>query len=97
MTKQNCGPIGVQFPLPVLEEIERLAAAKDVSRSEIIRSCVNLALPLFKANVSPDISRILAIVEHTQLALSLLVERNFPEDAEPVLDMAVRNVADFHG
>jgi len=97
MTKQICRPIGVQIPLPVLAEIEELADAKEVSRSEIIRACVNIGLPLMKVGIKPDIGRLITIAEHTQLALSLLVERNFPEDAEPVLEMAVRNLGEFHG
>ncbi|WP_156521880.1 hypothetical protein [Croceicoccus mobilis] len=97
MTKQNCGAVGIQFPRPLMEEIDNLASAKDVSRAEIVRSCVRLALPLIKANITPDIGRLITIAEHTQLALSLLVERNFPDDAEPVLDMAIRNLGEFHG
>lgn len=88
--------VGVKLTDSLLSEVDALALSKGTSRSEIIRTALTVGLPLLKVGVSPDIGRILTIIEHTQLALSLIVDRQYPEDAEPVLEMAIRNVGEFH-
>jgi hypothetical protein len=40
--------------------------------------------------------RALTILEHTQLALSLLVERQYPEDSDELIRAAMRNVREHH-
>ncbi|GGC43386.1 hypothetical protein GCM10011371_33540 [Novosphingobium marinum] len=88
--------VGVKLTNVLLDEVDSLAASKGTSRSEIIRTALAIGLPQLKAGVSPDIGRILTIFEYTQLALSLIVDRQYPEDGDEIFDMAVRNVEAFH-
>ena len=53
-------------------------------------------LPLLNLGIALNAERALTILEHTQLALSLLVERQYPEDVNELIDMALRNVREYH-
>lgn len=92
---KSCG-VGIKFPPQMLTDIDKLAAAREVSRAEIVRAAVSIGLPLLQHGRSVNLERMLFILEHTQLALSLLVERQHPGDVESVIGMAIESVEEFH-
>ena len=80
----------------MIDIVDQLAASRGVSRSEAIRIALEVGIPLLKAGLSLNAERAVTILEHTQLALSLLVERQYPEDVNELIDMALRNVREYH-
>ena len=89
--------VGVTLSPSTIEKMDRLAKARGVSRSEAIRISADVGLPLLEAGIALDAERALTILEHTQLALSLIVERMYPEDASDVISQALSNVREYHG
>ena len=79
-----------------LEALDAYAAAQGITRAEVIRTSVNIGLPMLKLGIALNGQRALTILEHTQLALSLLVERQYPEDSDELIRAAMRNVREHH-
>lgn len=94
--KQTLKGVGVSLSPGMLSELDAYAATKGLSRSEAIRVAIAVGLPMLKLGLAVNTQRTLAILEHTQLALSLLVERQYPEDAGALVDMAFQNVEEYH-
>ena len=92
---KTCG-VGIKFPAKMLVELDAYASDRSVSRAEIVRTCVAIGLPLLKLGVAVNMRRFLASQEYCQLSLSMMVEREYPGDHEQLLDMAFRNVDEFH-
>ena len=90
---------GIDFggPADAVDQLDVFAASKGVSRSEAARVAIAVGLPFLQLDVALDPERALTILEHTQLALSLLVERQYSEDVNELIDMAMRNVREYHG
>ena len=88
--------IGVGFSPDALEALDAYAAAQGITRAEVIRTSVNIGLPMLKLGIALNGQRALTILEHTQLALSLLVERQYPEDSDELIRAAMRNVREHH-
>jgi hypothetical protein len=93
---KNIKGIGVGLSHEAISQLDAFAEAKGVSRAEAIRASVAVGLPLLQLGVALNAERALTILEHTQLALSLLVERQYPEDVNELIDMAMRNVREYH-
>ena len=89
--------VGVAFPTDTLVEIDQLAAERSMSRTELVCAAIRVGLPLLRIGVAINTRRTLAILEHTQLALSLLMERECPDDAGELLRLAFQNVDAHHG
>lgn len=96
MTTKSRG-VGIKFQPRTLEALDALAAERRMSRAEVVRTAVDIGLPLIQMGLAINARRTLAILEHTQLALSLLVERESPEDAAELLRLAFQNVDAHHG
>ena len=88
--------IGIGFSPDALEALDAYAAAQGITRAEVIRTSVNIGLPMLKLGIALNGQRALTILEHTQLALSLLVERQYPEDSDELIRAAMRNVREHH-
>ncbi|MEL7196745.1 MAG: ribbon-helix-helix domain-containing protein [Pseudomonadota bacterium] len=88
--------VGVTLSPHTVDQIDELAKARGVSRSEAIRISVDIGLPLLKLGMALNTERALTILEHTQLALSLLVERQYPEDVNELINQALSNVREYH-
>ena len=88
--------IGVGFSPDALQALDAYAAAQGITRAEVIRTSVNIGLPMLKLGIALNGQRALTILEHTQLALSLLVERQYPEDSDELIRAAMRNVREHH-
>ena len=93
---KNIHGIGVGLTTEGLEQLDRYALDKGVSRSEAARIAIMVGLPLLKLGIAINGQRALTILEHTQLALSLLVERQYPEDSDELIRAAMRNVREHH-
>ena len=89
--------IGVGLPPEQIAEIDQFASGRNISRSEAIRSAVAVGLPMLKMGAAVNTGRILVILEHTQLVLSMLCERQYPDDAAEILQMALDNADTHHG
>ena len=93
---KNIHGIGVGLTTEGLEQLDRYALDKGVSRSEAARVAIMVGLPLLKLGIAINGQRALTILEHTQLALSLIVERQWPEDSDELIRVAMRNVREHH-
>ena len=92
----NYKGIGVGFSANALEDLDAYAATQGITRAEAIRTAVGIGLPMLKLGIALNGQRALTILEHTQLALSLLVERQYPEDSDELIRAAMRNVREHH-
>ena len=88
--------IGFGVSPTVVGELDAIAEAKGISRSEAARTALAIGIPMLKLGVRLNADRALTILEHTQLALSLLVERQYPEDVDELVDLAVANMRKHH-
>ena len=94
---KNIHGIGVGLSAPSLAELDAFAKEKGVSRSEAARVAIAVGLPMLRLGIAINGQRALTILEHTQLALSFLVERQYPEDSDELVRAAMRNVREYHG
>ncbi|RIV84229.1 ribbon-helix-helix protein, CopG family [Aurantiacibacter zhengii] len=88
--------VGVTLSPQMVGKLDHLANVRGVSRSEAIRVSLELGVPLLNLGIALNGQRALTILEHTQLALSLLVERQYPEDSDELIRAAMRNVREHH-
>ena len=89
MEKKQFQSVGVTLSPRMIDVVDQLAASRGVSRSEAIRIALEVGIPLLKAGLSLN--------EHTQLALSLIVQEQYPADAEHLIAQALSNVREHHG
>ncbi|MEO0461521.1 MAG: hypothetical protein AAF127_00190 [Pseudomonadota bacterium] len=89
--------IGVDFAPDVLDSLDEFATAHNMTRAEVIRASVNLGLPMMRLGIALNGQRALTILEHTELSLSRLMEREFPEDSREIINQAIANVREYHG
>lgn len=93
---RNVQGIGFGVPAEVVAQLDQFADSKGVSRSEAARAAIAVGLPLLQLGIALNAERALTILEHTQLALSLLVERQYPEDVNELINQALSNVREYH-
>lgn len=93
---KNIKGIGVGLSPEAIDQLDAFATAKSISRAEAIRASVAVGLPLLQLGMAVNAERALTILEHTQLALSLLVERQYPEDVNELINQALSNVREYH-
>lgn len=89
--------IGVGFTPDILDALDAFAKARGMTRAEVIRASVKVGLPILRMEIAPNLERLLTIVEHTQLALSLIIQEQYPADAEHLIAKACSNVREHHG
>lgn len=89
--------IGISLSHGLVDEIDAYASQKGISRAQAIRVAIGAGLPLLRLGHSVNATRTIQILEHTQLVLSLLAEREYPDEAGQILQMAKRNAVDYHG
>ncbi|MGG6286629.1 hypothetical protein ACQ4M3_34050 [Leptolyngbya sp. AN03gr2] len=90
-------PVGFGLPAGLIDLLDSFAAEKSISRSEAARAAIELGLPLLKLGKSIDTTRILTILEYCQLSLSLIVQEEYPDDADHVMAQALSNAETRHG
>jgi metal-responsive CopG/Arc/MetJ family transcriptional regulator len=95
--KKQFQSVGVTLSPRMIDVVDQLAASRGVSRSEAIRIALEVGIPLLKAGLSLNAERAVTILEHTQLALSLIVQEQYPADAEHLIAQALSNVREHHG
>ncbi|MEM7687510.1 MAG: ribbon-helix-helix protein, CopG family [Pseudomonadota bacterium] len=96
-SKQRLDCVGIALAPDVIKELDAMAARASISRSEVIRMAVGIGMPLMQAGFAISPERILTILEHTQLALTLLIERECPERATELIRLARARVEEHHG
>ncbi len=89
--------IGFGVPIELLEQLDAYAMAKGVSRSEAARAALAVGLPMLNFDVALNAKRALTILEHTQLALSTIIDRQYPELGTGLIEEAIQNVREHHG
>lgn len=94
---KNLQSVGLTLPPALLSQLDEFASGKGVSRSEAARAAIQSGLPLVKFGIAIDAPRILTILEHTQLALSLILQEEYPDDAQIILNLAEDRVKNHHG
>ncbi|MEL7198501.1 MAG: ribbon-helix-helix protein, CopG family [Pseudomonadota bacterium] len=87
---------GVCLPYETLNLLDAWANKKGTSRSEAIRRAVEAGISLLDAGVNLNLLRLVTITEHTQLALSLMTQKAYPDLSDKLLRDALQNVKDFH-
>ena len=88
--------IGVALTHEAIKSLDEYAEELGVSRAEAIRTSINIGLPMARLGMRINADRALTILEHTQLALSLLVERQYPDDSNELVRLAVANMREHH-
>lgn len=81
----------------MVSQVDELAKVRGVSRSEAIRISVDLGLPLLRLGLALNTQRAITILEHTQLALTTIISREYPELGDDLIAEAVLNVREHHG
>lgn len=94
---RNIQGIGFGVPAEVIRELDAFASGRGISRSEAARTALAVGLPMLKLGIAINGQRALTILEHTQLALSLLIDRQYPEDSHDLVRLAMKNVREHHG
>lgn len=97
MDKRHYQSVGVTLSPRMVDSVDQLAAEKGISRSEAIRSALEIGLPFFRIGIALNTERAITILEHTQLALSLIIQEQYPSDAEHLIAQAHSNVREHHG
>lgn len=88
--------VGVTLGPQTVRKFGELVNARGVSRSEVIPISLDTSVPLVKLVTALDAERALTILKHTQLALSLPVERRCPKDFNELINQALSNVRECH-
>jgi len=96
-SKQRFDCVGIALAPNVIKELDAMAARASISRSEVMRMAVGIGLPLMQSGFAINPERILTILEHTQLALALLIEKECPERTRDLIALAKARVEEHHG
>lgn len=88
--------VGITLGPAPADKIDELANARGPSRFEAIQIPVDTGLPLLKFVMALDAERAFSILKRAQLALSLPVERQCPEDINQRMDQPVSNVCECY-
>lgn len=96
--KKNClDVVGVRLPNNFLTQVDGFAEKRQISRTSVLRDSAMLGFGLLNAGVSPDIRRVLTLLENINLGMTLMVEERDPEHVDKLLDIAMENVDEHHG
>ncbi len=96
--EKNClQGVGLRLPPDYITTINTYADERQISRAEVVRHSVMLGFGLLQAGVSPDIRRVLTLLENINLGITLMVEERDPEHVDKLLDIAMENVDQHHG
>ncbi|WP_081096452.1 ribbon-helix-helix domain-containing protein [Erythrobacter donghaensis] len=88
---------GVSLSQESLDHLDAYAKARGISRAEAIRASISVGLPMLKLGIVLNTKRALTILEYSQLALSLIVQEQYPDDADHLMDQAQSNAENHHG
>lgn len=96
MTNARLPYLGFRLGAEELKTVDSLAASLDCSRSEAARSALRLGLPLAKAGHSLDIRRLILLLEYTQLAVDVIVQREHSDAAPELEQLAQQRMEKYH-
>lgn len=86
----------VFLPTEVWDRLNVIAAEQRVSRAQVIRTALENFLE-HGSPTGPNHKRVAELCEFNQLVLDLLVQRDFPDRREEILDVLDKRIGQFHG
>ncbi|VWX51089.1 hypothetical protein [Novosphingobium sp. 9U] len=89
-------PVGVGLSVDTIGRFDSLSQKLQLSRSEIVRRCVDVGLPLLELGHRVDPIRLVAHIEYLQAALETIIAREHSDIADRLLDITVERVEKFH-
>ena len=95
--RRNGKCFGVRLSNETVANLERVARVTGENRSQTIRRALAIGLPFLESGADPNLRRLLVIIEHTQMALAHLMETEYPDVAQELIQLAQDNVAEYHG
>lgn len=78
------------------DRIKALAERRGVTHADIARQLIDIALPLAESGQGLNIARLVIILEFASLALDKLMQRQVPEEADRLLDLAIEHARKYH-
>ena len=78
------------------ERIKVLAERRGITQTDLVRHLIDIALPFAEGGHGLDYARLLTILEFTSLALDTLIQKQAPEEADRLLDLAVEHAKKYH-
>lgn len=97
MAQNGLSSIGIRLPGTLIERADRLAQSRNISRTEALRLSATIGLPLLEAGISPDIRRLILLVENLNLGVSLLLDKEHSDKLDKLAEVAEDHVSRFHG
>jgi len=79
-----------------LSLLQSVASARGESRSECLRAAVRFGLPFVRNGHTLDLYRLIANIEYLQAAIETIIAREYADEAERLLDLAIERVEQFH-
>ena len=79
-----------------IQSVESLAASLGCSRSEAARTALRIGLPLARAGHSLDVHRLILLLEYTQLAVDVIVQREHSDAAPELEKLAQQRMEQYH-
>lgn len=89
--------VSVRLARETVDNLDKIARQAGENRCQVLRRVIAIGAPLLAAGVDPHLRRLLIIAEHTQMALAHIMETEYPDVAQELIQLAQDNVAEYHG
>lgn len=76
--------------------LDRLAAKGGVSRAHVMRQALSVSLPLLDAGHSIDLTRAIGILEFMQAAMAHVLDQDYPDFSDRIVDITMARVKQYH-
>ncbi|HPR07620.1 MAG TPA: hypothetical protein PLI17_13395 [Denitromonas sp.] len=87
----------MRLPEQILARASKVGAARGLNRSETLRQAVIIGLPLLEANISPDIRRLVLLLENLNLGVTMLLDKEHSDMLDRLVEVAEENLETYHG
>lgn len=94
MTKLN--KVGVTLSDHALAKLDEAATARGLSRSDLVRQSVELALPFIAIKSKIDVWRVVANIEYLSLFVDAMLTRDHPDLAQSLPSETLQRMEKFH-
>lgn len=88
--------IGVSLPEMMIASLDELAIARSVSRSDLIRQSIELAVPFLTIKSKIDVWRVVANIEYLSLFVDAMLTRDHPDLAQSLPSETLQRMEKFH-
>lgn len=89
--------VGVRISPNDLAAVDALAAARGCSRSEALRLALSYGIKLAGAATSVNVRRYAAVLEFLTAAVGTIIQKEYPDELEFILDAVDQRLEEFHG